>query len=934
MSIYFTLLLPFLFASAAFAVPAPVVVLSPTSLTFASQALGTTSPPQTVTMTNTGNAALSITLIKLDGSTNDNFAQTNNCGSSLLAGASCTLTITFTPIVPGAINGSFSIADNAANSPQTVPLSGTGTGPSVSLSPANIVFARQRVGVTSAVSQVTLTNTGNAALNLSSVTSTAEFAQSNTCGASLAAGANCTFSVTFTPAAVWTRSGFITIMDNGLDSPQLIPLAGRGTPNASASLSASRLTFANQTVGSTSPGQNVTLTNNGSDPLNINGILASGDYAQTTTCGASLAAHTNCSVTVTFTPTARGNRKGYVTVNTTDSAILHTIVLTGNGTLAVSSVAVSPRVAPLTPSQTQQFSATINGVPSSNVNWSVDGIAGGNSTVGTISTAGLYTAPTTAGQHVVTATSTANPTQSASSPALITNYAGTFTYHNDLSRSGLNSHETVLTTGNVNTGQFGKLFSYSVDGYVYAQPLYVRNVNLPSVGIRNVLFIATEHDSVYAFDADHLSTTPYWQTSFIDPAAGITTVPTADVEGQGSDITPEVGITSTPVIDTATSRLYVIARTKQVSGSTTSYVQKLHTVDITTGEEVAESPVTIAAVVNGTGSGHDHNNQIHFDGKMENPRPGLLLSDGVVYGSWASLGDLPPYHGWFMGYDAQTLAQDSVYNTTRNGEDGGIWQGGGAPAADANGDIYIITGNGTFDANTSGVDFGESFLRLSSDTTGTDVVDYFTPYNQAAFEAVDHDLGSGGPMLLPDQPGPNPHLMIGAGKDASLYLVNRDNMGQFSLSANNIPLYVPGAVGSTAGGGGHRGVAAYWQGQVYFQGSKDVLKAFTLFNGLVTPSAVSAGTATFAFPGGVPCVSANGNLNGIVWDVQADQFKSSGAAVLHAYDAANVSRELYNSSMVAADIAGAAVKYSVPTVANGKVYLGTQTGVDVYGLLP
>ena len=688
-------------------------------------------------------------------------------------------------------------------------------------------------------------------------------------------------------------------------------------------------------MGASGSSQAVTLSNTGTDVLNINGIVASGDYSQTGTCGATLAASASCTINLTFTPSSTGTRNGYLTLNVTDSSILHTVTLSGSGTAVNTTVAVSPRIASVTPTQTQQYTATISGVGSTNVNWAVDGIAGGNSTVGTISSAGLYTPPAVGGVHQITATSTANSAQSATVPLTVSTYGGTLTYKNDNQRTGQNLNEPVLTTGNVNVNQFGKLFTYPVDGYVFAQPLYVPSVSIPNQGFHNVVYVATEHDSVYAFDADNLTPgVPLWQTSFINPAEGVTTVPKADVEGPGSDITPEIGITPTPVIDLTRNAIYLLARTKEVSNGTTSYVQRLHALDLTTGAELAGSPELIAAQVNGSGSGNDNHGHLNFDGKQENGRPGLLLLNGVVYLDWASLGDRVPYHGWVLGYDGGTLEPVAAYVTTPNGIDGGIWQSGGAPAADTNGNIFVEVGNGTFDVPGGGEDFGDTFLRLSTGSGGLAVADYFTPYNQASLDNVDYDLGAGGPMLLPDQPGAAPHLAVFAGKDGSIYLVNRDNLGQFSASGNEIPLYLPTAVGKgSTDSGGNRSTPAYWQGQIYLVGGSDTMKAFSLFAGMLSPSPVSAGTVRYGYPGGQAAVSANGNANGIVWVLETDRYLT-GAATLRAYDGANVSRELFNSGTKSTNMPGFAVKFTVPTAANGKVYVGTQTELDVYGLLP
>jgi len=452
------------------------------------------------------------------------------------------------------------------------------------------------------------------------------------------------------------------------------------------------------------------------------------------------------------------------------------------------------------------------------------------------------------------------------------------TYHNNSSHTGVNPDEITLTPGNVNVNSFGLKFNVIIAGKLYAQPLYVSSVPISTSGsfIRhNLVIVATELDNVYAFDADNLTSSPLWHASFIDPLNGITTVPKEDVEGVGSDITPEIGISATPVIDLNRNAIYVLARTKEVVGSQSGYVQRLHALDLTTGLELPGSPEIISAQVNGTGAGSDGHGHINFDGKRQNPRPALLLLDGVVYACWASLGDLGPFHGWMIGYDGGSFEQVAVFNTTPNGIDGGIWQGGGGPASDADGNIFVIVGNGTFDAASGGSDYGDSVLKLTNNGSSLFASDSFTPYNQAIFDNADYDLGSGGPLLLPDQPGLFPHLAVFGGKDATLYVLNRDNLGQFSKTANNIPMFVPGVVGKPPPGtSGNRTTPAYWNGNVYFTGSGDFLKSFSLFNGLLSPTALASGPDKYNYPGAVAAISANGNTNGIVWVLQADRFKT------------------------------------------------------------
>ena len=577
-------------------------------------------------------------------------------------------------------------------------------------------------------------------------------------------------------------------------------------------------------------------------------------------------------------------------------------------------VSIAPEYAAMTFTQTQQFTATVLNASDATVTWKVDGIAGGNGTVGTIDATGLYTPPASVGSHTVTATSVADTSKTAAAPLDITDYAGVFTYHNDNLRTGQNLGETVLTPANVTASQFGKLFRYTVDGYIYAQPLYVANLAIPGQGTRNVVYVCTEHDSVYAFDADNRAPGTLWQVSFI--GGGVSTVPSGDTGT--NDITPEVGITGTPVIDPATKTLYVVAKTKE-PGPT--YVLRLHALDITTGAEKFGGPVVINATVAGTGDGNDGGGHIPFNSLRQSNRAALLLDHGLVYFASASHGDNDPYHGWVFAYNATTLAQVAVWNATPNESRGGIWQVGNGPAADAAGNVYVETGNGTFNASLGGTGYGDSFVRLTGSTLT--VADYFTPYNQSDLEARDTDLGSSGPMLLPDQASGPAHLVVGSHKNGTLYLIDRDNMGHFNAAGDTqIVKELDGATG------GSFGTPAYYKGAIYMHGASDVLRAFTWNGTTLTLSA--QGSPTSSFPGTTATISANGNSDGIVWELQVDGFRSSGSAVLRAYDASNLS-QLYSSSASGADAAGRAVKFTVPTVANGKVYVGTQSELDVYG---
>jgi PKD repeat protein len=502
------------------------------------------------------------------------------------------------------------------------------------------------------------------------------------------------------------------------------------------------------------------------------------------------------------------------------------------------------------------------------------------------------------------------------------------TYHNDNARTGRNTNETVLTLGNVNTNNFGLLFTYGVDGYVYAQPLVLANVAIPSNGVHNVVYVATEHDSVYAFDADSnagSNAVPLWQVSFLNPSAGITSVPGTDVNC--GDLVPEVGITSTPVIDPSTGTIYVEAKTEEVASGVTNYVHRLHALDVATGSEKFGGPALIQSSVPGTGDGNDGLGNVPFDPLTQFTRTGLLLNSGVVYFGYAAHCDIHPYHGWLFGYDAATLATNSLFNSTPNGVAGGFWESGGGPASDADGNLYLATGNGTFDPTNS--NYGDSLLRLSTSNSLV-VADYFTPYNQQDLFDHDNDLGSGGVLLLPDEAGSvaHPHLAVCAGKEGTVYLVDRDNMGTFNAADDTqIVQSLPGAAGQ-----GCFDTPAYFNNTLYYVGTGDAIKAFTVTNGSITSTPASQGSTVFGFPGATPSISANGTNDAIAWVIQSDAYQSTGPSILRAYNAADVSQELYNSTQAGArDVPGGAVKFTVPTVANGRVYVGTETGLSIFG---
>jgi len=469
------------------------------------------------------------------------------------------------------------------------------------------------------------------------------------------------------------------------------------------------------------------------------------------------------------------------------------------------------------------------------------------------------------------------------------------TWKNDNWRTGQQLQETILTPGNVNSAHFGVLFSQPVDGYVFAQPLYLSHLSIAG-GTHNVVFVATEHDSVYAFDADK-SASPLWHTSLIP--SGASTVPQSLA---GGTIYPENGITGTPVINPSTGTLYVVSETLE-SGKV---VFRLHALKVATGEEEGGSPVVISP------SG--------FQPKEQLQRPGLLLANGNVYAAFGSQGDHQPYHGWILSFAATSLAPAGVWSATPAGTEGAIWMSGSGLAADSGGNVYAITSNGSWDGASN---LSDSFVKLSPNLT---LLDYFTPFNQALLSADDQDLGSGGMLLVPDQAGAFPHEAIGCGKNPAIYVLDRDNMGKFQSGSNSqIIQEVDNQVGGTSG---HQApdrcfmTPVFWQQTLYFAGSNDVLKAFS-FNastGRMSSTPISKGSFEFVFPGGQPVVSANGAGNGIVWVVD-----HSSSVALHAYNATNLTTELYRSPGL-----GAGAKFAAPTIVNGKVYVGTASKLFVF----
>lgn len=639
----------------------------------------------------------------------------------------------------------------------------------------------------------------------------------------------------------------------------------------------------------------------------------------------------SASYTTPATTSSNNGEKFSVTVsNSAGSTTSSTATLTVNTPATKPSITTQPSNVTVTVGETATFTVVANGTAPLSYQWTQAGAK-----VGTNSAS--YTTPVTkltdngAAIQVTVSNSVGSTPSNTVTLSVIApppSSVNVLTYHNDIGRTGQNLNETILTTSSVNSNSFGKKSFLSTDGLVDAEPLYVSNLKIGGT-THNVVFVATEHDSVYAFDADTF--TQLWKVSML--GSGETT---SDPVGGCGQVQPEIGVTSTPVIDVNAGPngiIYLVAMSRNQSTNPVTYIQRLHALDLTTGADIAGSPVTIQASFPGKGAGSNGTNVI-FNPRQYKERASLLLLNGVIYTGWASHCDAGPYTGWIIGYNQSSLAQTSVLDITPNGGDGAIWMAGAGLAADSSGFIYFLAANGTFDdtLNSSGFpengDYGNAFVKLSTTGNNLAVADYFTMHNTDAESNADQDLGSGGAMVLPDQKDNAQntwHLAVGAGKDSNMYVVNRDMMGKFNTS-NDSAIYqeldgsLPGGIWS---------MPAYFNGTVYYGSVNASLQAFPITNAKLATTASSKSSASFGYPGTTPSISANGTSNGIVWAIQ-----NGGTAVLHAYDATNLATELYNSSQAANgrdNFSGN--KYITPMIANGKVYVGTPTGVIVFGML-
>ena len=633
---------------------------------------------------------------------------------------------------------------------------------------------------------------------------------------------------------------------------------------------------------------------------------ATATQTATETATTTATATRTASATTTSTATATATPTATATKTATPSATL-TATATATRSATATVTATTTATATLTPTATATPSATLTPTATAT--------ATPTSTATKAATQTATATSTTAQTATATSTSTVTPTATATSTTAIP--TDVLTYHNDIERTGQNLTEQTLTTANVKTS-FGQLFQDSVDGLVDAQPLIKTQVPIPGLGTHNVLYVVTENDTVYAFDAD-AGGPSLWHVSVLGSGEAA-----SDDRGCGQ-VTPEIGITSTPVIDPGAGphgTIYLVAMSKNTTSG--AYFQRIHALDMTTGAEEFSGPVTVTATFPPGPA---------FAPKQYKERAGLLLLDGQLITAWASHCDDAPYNGWIMAYDQNTLAQTSVIDITPNGSEGAFWQAGGGIAADNTGNIYLLDGNGTWDTtvNSSGFptkgDFGNAFLKLSN-SSGLQVEDFFEPFNTVSESNGDTDLGSGGAMVLPDmidKNGVTQHLAVGAGKDGNIYLVDRDNMGKWN-SANNNNAYQPlaGALDN-----GEWAAPAYFNGTLYYGGVNVPLQAFAFSQAKLVAMPSSSSTETYGYPGSTPSISANGTSNAIVWTVQ----NTGSLGVLRAYDATNLATELYNSSTAPGD-SFSDNKFITPTIANGKVYVGTPSSVAVFGLKP
>jgi len=772
-----------------------------------------------------------------------------------------------------------------------------------------------------------------AALNVSATATAPSISQQPT-SATVSAGQTATFTVQATGAAPLTYQWFmngtavgtnsntysITQTTSGQSGAQIYVKvtnsAGTATSNTVAlnvSASAAAPSISQQPTNATvTAGQTASFTvqATGAAPLTyqwfMNGTEAGGN---------------SNTYTISVNSMAENGAQIYVKVtNSAGTATSNTVALNVSASAAAPSISQQPTSATVTAGQTASFTVQATGAAPLTYQWFMNGTA-----VGTNSNtyAVIQTTSGQSGAQIYVTVTSASGTAASTTVTLTVLQAGfnVLTYHNDLARTGQNLSETSLTAANVNSTSFGKLGNLAVDAGVDAEPLYVSNLVVAG-SARNVVYVATENDSVYAFDADTF--VQLWKASVLGPNE------TASDSRGCSQVSPIIGITSTPVIDLSAGphgEIFLVAMSLDNGGN---YYQRVHALDLTTGGEISGSPIAVQAsypTVSGTTT---------FEPKKYKERAALLLLNGVIYTTWASHCDSGPYTGWVIGYNETSLQQASVLDLTPNGGDGAIWMAGDGPAADSSGNIYFLDANGTFDDTLDSNsfpehgDFGNSFIKISTANASLSVADYFTMYNTDAESDADKDLGSGGEVLLPDLQdtlGNTWHLAIGAGKDGHIYVVNRDQMGKFNTS-NDSGIYQE--IGSIGLGGAVFSTPGYFNNTVYYGAVGDRLRAFSIVNAKLNIPSNSQSAASFAYPGATPSISANGSANGIVWAVE-----NNNGGILHAYDATNLATELYNSNQAAnGRDSFADNKFITPMIANGKVYVGTPNSVVIFGLLP
>jgi len=941
------------------------VSASPTSLTFASTNVGSSSTTQTATLSNGLSSSITFSSVAISGTNAGDFSiASKTCSTSLAASDSCTASIAFKPAAAGARSATLSFTDSATNSPQKVALAGTGvttSGGTATVSPTSLNWVSVPVGGRGAQKVITLTNSGTSSITISSVTLTGtnptDFAiYSKTCGTSLAASASCTANIIFAPSATGELYATLNFNDTASGSPQTVALSGDGTAaSGTVTASPSSLTFASRSVGSSSAAQIATLSNGLTSSITISSVAISGTNAgdfsvASKTCGTSLAAASNCTASIIFKPTAAGTRTA--TLGFTDSSTNspQSVSLTGTGSTAAFSIS------PLTPTVTVggavQFTASAGATwtttcgtiesstglytaPATAESCTVTATAtsGGatastivtvtastgkvtisppsvalhaigqtqftantgvtwSTSCGSITSAGLFTAPATNTNCTIKATSTANSSNTGTATASVTvvNYT---IRKNGTDGTGVQSSELTLTPASVSSGKFGQLWSRGLDGPIWGQPLYMNGL---SVGgkVRNVVYVTTANDSVYALDAD--TGTELWKKSFL--SSGVTAVPTTVTK-----VSTVTGILSTPVIDPIKQAIFVVAETSE--NNATYFPHRLHALSLITGSELTTEPELIS--------------DPDLEPIMKFQRPGLLLANGTIYVGFGSIEDRSPYHGLLFAFDENTLKQKEVFNVAPAGQ-GGLWMSGASPEADSEGNIYISTGNGSVGTNN----FGESIVKLSP---SLQELDYFTPYNYATYDTNDLDIGSGSMILVPDQNGPFPHEIIACGKPTPIYVINRDAFGGLGTTSDNIVQRLDHQLGNSGNvrdsGQPCYNSPAMWQQNVYFAANYDVMKMFVLDanTGMLSTTPVSKGTFTYNWPGADPVISSNGNTNGIVWTI--DVLTST----LHANDATDVSKSLYTSSSL-----GSAGRWIPPTVVNGHVYVTASGKIIAYGL--